>query len=43
MWWSHDGEDETGKSYEYDCLAKGFESMETVSMIKMRYQTLVTK
>ena len=31
-----DGEDETGKPYKYDCLAKDFENMEIISKIEMK-------
>ncbi|NXE68918.1 GGT5 hydrolase, partial [Calcarius ornatus] len=30
------GEDETGKPYKYDCLAKDFENIETISEIEMK-------
>ncbi|KAF4794530.1 hypothetical protein TURU_101699 [Turdus rufiventris] len=29
-------EDETGKPYKYDCLAKDFENLETISEIEMK-------
>lgn len=30
------GEDETGKTYKYDCLAKDAEYMETMNQIEMK-------